>query len=115
MEPSGIISLAVIAAMLYLFWRFGYREERVEPYEEAILDVEGRLDWADSRAKPLPPGMEAELGRTRELLEEAKSLWKSGQWDKAVKTAWKAQKAMTIAQDTFIAANNARQNSWFTS
>ncbi len=113
MEMSGVIALTVIAVMLVVFWRFGYRDERVEPYEEAVLDVEGRLDWAHSRAKPLPPGMESQLARTSKLLEEAKALWAANKWDRAVKKAWAAQKSMTTAQDIFIQANNARQNSWF--
>lgn len=106
---NSLLPLAAIGIMLYVFWRFGYQEERSEPYEEAILDVQGRLEWARSRQTPLPPGMESQLQRTSQLLDEAKELWSTNKWDKALKKAWEAQTAMNTAQEIFVQALNAKR------
>lgn len=108
MPASSVLVLFIIAAMLYVFWKFGYRDERAEPYEEAVNDVESRLDWARSRPTPLPAGMETHLQEAETLVAEAKKLWNGMKWDRALRTAWKARKAMNQAQGIFSADYKAR-------
>lgn len=83
--------------VIYLIIQFAKEEEVVEDYKQTVVDVEGRLEWANSRST-FPPGMRTQLTRSKRLLRQAQELWKEQNWQKAYQRALEAQEAMNRAQ-----------------
>lgn len=69
-------------------------------YEDIIIDVEGRLEWARA-LRSFPFGMKSQLDVCRERLDKAKNLWRDNRWYQAYEFARKSQEAMNIAQDLY--------------
>jgi|GEM_PF-1449674 len=105
---SIVLAIAFFVTILYLFIQFARQEHLQDDYEEAILDVEGRLEWARSRSS-CPFGMKAQLDVSSELLSKAKSLWRENKWDRAYLVSLQSQEAMDRAQSIYSSAIRARQ------
>lgn len=106
MDVIGTIIFFV--TLLYLFIQFARQEYIQDEYEEAIVDVEGRLDWARTR-RVFPFGMKAQLEVSGELLGKAKELWQANKWQKAYLVALQSQEAMNKAQSIYSSVIMARQ------
>ena len=92
-----VLALFFCSMLVYLLIRFARQEEIQEIYEDAIIDIEGRLDWARTRSS-LPFGMQTQLERSGELLGKAKRLWSNQRWQSAYRTALQSQEALDRAQ-----------------
>ena len=97
---NAVLTIGFLAVIYYLFIQFARHEYIQEDYEEAIIDVEGRLEWACSRTN-FPFGMRAQLNVSRDLLRKAKSLWKDNKWHQAYWVALQSQEAMNKAQNIY--------------
>lgn len=97
---SVILAVAFAVMILCLFLQFARQEFIEEYYEDIIIDVEGRLEWAHA-LQSFPFGMKAQLDVSRERLERAKNLWRDNRWHRAYETARKSQEAMNKAQDLY--------------
>lgn len=100
---SILLTIVFLGTILYLFIQFARQEYLQEDYEEAVLDVEGRLEWARSRTS-FPFGMKAQMEVSFELLQQAKKLWRDNQWSRACLVSRKSQKAMDRAQAIYRSA-----------
>lgn len=69
-------------------------------YEDIIIDVEGRLEWARA-LRSFTFGMKSQLDVCRERLDKAKNLWRDNRWYQAYEFARKSQEAMNNAQDLY--------------
>ncbi len=97
---SAVLAVAFTVMILWLFIQFARQEFIEDYYEDTIIDVEGRLEWArDLRCFPF--GMKSQLEVSRERLEKAKCLWRENRWHQAYETARKSQEAMNRAQDLY--------------
>lgn len=105
---DAIATVVFFAALLYVLIQFARQEYIQDEYEDAILDVEGRLDWARTR-KVFPFGMRAQLEVAGELLNRSKDLWQANQWQKAYLIALQSQEAMNRAQSIYSSVVIARQ------
>ena len=106
---GGIVAIAFAVMLFCLFMQFA-RQETVEDYfEEIVLDVEGRLEWARALRKP-PFGMRSQLDVCRERLARAKNLWGNNRWHQACEVARKFQEAMNRAQDLYTSLYVAPAN-----
>ncbi|WP_163338676.1 hypothetical protein [Desulfopila sp. IMCC35008] len=105
---DAILTIVFFATLLYLFVQFARQECIQDEYEEAIFDIEGRLDWARTR-RVFPFGMTAQLEVAGELLGRAKDLWQANQWQKAYLVALQSQEAMNRAQSIYSSVIIARQ------
>lgn len=92
-----VLALALFFLVCRVFLQFARQEEAQEEYEEAVHDVEGRLEWAQTR-RSHPFGMQAQLDVSRELLHRARELWAENRWQQACHAALKSQEAMNKAQ-----------------
>ena len=97
---SIILAVAFTVMIFSLFVQFARHEFIEDYYEDIIIDVEGRLEWAHS-LRSFPFGMTSQLDVCRERLDKAKNLWQHNHWGKAYETALKSQQAMDKAQDLY--------------
>lgn len=102
------LAIGFFVSIFYLFLQFARQEQVQEAYEDAILDVEGRLEWAQTRSFH-PFGMKAQLEMSCELLGRAKGLWKENQWHQAYRVALQAQRAMNKAQKIYCLVIKTRK------
>lgn len=106
---SSILAIALIAAFIAFCVHYGRKEAVDEQYEDIMIDLNGRFDWAKSRKGPLPFGMDAQLQNSWDLMHEAQELWKKHKWHDAYRRAKKAQDHMNQAQTIYSDAIQARQ------
>jgi hypothetical protein len=99
----AVVVMGFLVVLIHVFIQFARQEHIQEYYEEIIIDVEGRLDWAQSRSF-FPLGMQAQLQVSRGLLGKAKRLWGENNWSQAYRVALQSQKAMDRAQSIYSAA-----------
>lgn len=104
---NTVLAVGFFTVIFYYLIQFARQEEIEDYYEEAIIDVEGRLDWAHTRTT-FPFGMKAQLQVAGELLGTAKQLWQNRQWQKAYLVALKSQEAMDRAQQIYVAGIGKR-------
>ena len=97
---SVILAVAFAVMILYLFVQFGRQEYIEEYYEDIIIDVEGRLEWARA-LRSFPFGMRSQLDVCRGLFEKSKNLWQDNRWFQAYEVARKSQEAMNNAQNLY--------------
>lgn len=97
---NSVLAIGFFVAIFYLLIQFARQEHVQEYYEDAIIDVEGRLDWARTRTS-FPFGMKAQLEVSHELLGKAKSLWRENKWHRAYRVALQSQEAMNKAQSIY--------------
>jgi len=105
---TNILAFGGIAIIYYYLIQFGRREQIEDYFEDTIIDVESRLDWAHSR-RFHPFGMKAQLEVSSELLDKAKILWNSNNVQQAYRVARQAQEAMNRAQNIYCKAIRARK------
>ncbi|MGI9536361.1 MAG: hypothetical protein ACR2PB_04780 [Desulfocapsaceae bacterium] len=98
-----ILAFVFSALLVYLLVQFARQEEIQNEYEDAILDVEARLEWARTRSC-FPFGMKAQMEISRDLLGKAKNLWNQNRWRQAYQTALQSQDAMNRAQRLYSSA-----------
>lgn len=103
-----VLAIGFFVLFFYLSIQFARQEHIQEYYEEAIFDVEGRLEWARSRSS-FPFGMRAQLDVSCKLLGKAKNLWKENKWQQAYKVALQSQEAMNKAQRIYRSVVIAHQ------
>lgn len=106
----SFLTIGFIVTLFFTFLQFARQEYIQEFYEEAVLDVEGRLDWAKSR-RTFPFGMRAQIDVSAELLGNAKYLWRKRKWDKAYQAALQSQEAMDKAQRIYSSVIISSQRS----
>lgn len=104
---STLMIIGCIGTLCYLLVQFARQEHIQDDYEDTILEVEGRLEWARSRTR-VPFGMAAQLEVCGELLGKAKKLWEEHRWDQAYYVSRQSQEAMNRAQSLYISAIKAR-------
>ena len=97
---STILAIGFLFGVIHLFIQFGRHECVCEEFEETILDVESRLQWARERPR-FPFGMKAQMEVSGELLGRAKSLWQNNKWHQAYQVAIQSQKAIDRAQSIY--------------
>lgn len=102
-----ILALLFSAMLIYLLVQFARQEEIQDNYEDAIIDIEGRLDWARSR-RSFPYGMKAQIDVSGELLGKAKYLWSENRWYQAYQTALEARDAIDKAQRIYSSMISSR-------
>ncbi|MGW8195370.1 MAG: hypothetical protein ACWGOX_14020 [Desulforhopalus sp.] len=107
---TTVLALGMLATLFCLFVQFARQEYVQDDYEEAIVDIEGRLEWARTR-KSHPFGMKAQLEVSCELLHKAKSLWQENKWQQAYHVALQSQGAMNRAQRIYSSVLKTRQRS----
>ena len=100
---STLFAIGIIVTITYLLIQFVRQEAVEEFYEEAILDIEGRLDWARTRSS-CPFGMKAQIDVSNKLLHQAKNLWRGNKYHQAYRVARQSQKAIDKAQSIYISA-----------
>ena len=105
---SIVLAIGFFVTILYLFIQFARQEYLQEYYEEAIFDVEGRLEWAHTRTS-FPFGMKAQMDVSLELLRKSQKLWEENKWDRAYLLSLQSQEAMDKAQSIYSSAIRARQ------
>ena len=93
----AVMALMFWALLVYLLVQFARQEEIQDYYEDAIIDIVGRLDWARSRTS-LPCGMSSQIEISGELLGKAKNLWNEHRWHSAYRAALQSQEALDKAQ-----------------
>lgn len=101
------LALVFSALLVYLVVQFGRQEEIQDEYEDAILDIEARLDWARTRNR-FPLGMEAQMEISSDLLGRAKNLWNQNRWRQAYQAALQSRDAMDRAQRLYSSAVTLR-------
>lgn len=97
---DNVLAILFFVTVIYVFILFARQEHIEEYYEDAIIDIEGRLEWANTR-KSFPFGMRSQLEVSRELLGKAKKLWQENKWHQAYRVALEAQKAINKAQSLY--------------
>lgn len=103
-----ILIITFFIGVFYSFIQFARQEYVQEGFENTIIDIEGRLAWANSR-RSFPFGMKAQLEVTCDLLAEAKNLWQKNKWHEAYRIALKSQNAMNRAQSIYCRVLKTRQ------
>lgn len=93
----GVLAFFFCTMLVCLLVKFARQEEIQDNYEDAIIDIEGRLDWARTR-RSQPFGMQAQIEQSVELLGKAKWLWSKQRWQLAYRTALQSQEALDRAQ-----------------
>lgn len=101
------LALVFSTLLIYLFVQFARQEEVQDDFEDAILDVEARLEWARTR-NSFPFGMQAQMEISGELLGKAKNLWNQHRWRQAYQTALRSQDAIDKAQQIYSSMIAAR-------
>lgn len=99
---NTVLAIQLLLVFFYFLIRFARQEQVQDEYEEAVNDIESRLEWAHSR-KSFPFGMKAQLEVCSKLLGQAKRLWKENKWRKAYRVALQSQEAMDRAQKIYTA------------
>lgn len=103
-----LFAIGVIFATIFLLIKFAQQEAVEEFYQAAIIDIEGRMDWARSRSS-CPFGMKTNIENSNQLLYQAKDLWHANRYHQAYRVARQSQDAIDKAQKIYISANvNAR-------
>jgi hypothetical protein len=97
---NNVLVIGFLVVIFYYLIQFARQEHVQDDFEDAIVDVEGRLEWARTRTF-FPFGMKAQLEVAHELLVNAKSLWKENKWHRAYRAALQSQKAMNKAQSIY--------------
>lgn len=100
---NTVLTIQFLVILVYFLIQFARQEHVQEDYEDAIVDVEGRLEWARTRTS-CPFGMKAQVEVSCELLGQAKSLWKENKWQQAYQVALQSQEAMNRAQSIYTSA-----------
>ena len=83
---NTVLGIGFFITLFYLIIQFARQEHVQDEYDETIIDVEGRLEWACTRTF-FPFGMKAQLEVSGELLGKSKSLWKENKWHQAYRVA----------------------------
>ena len=107
---NAVFVFLFLSSIFYMLIQFARQEYIQEMYDEAILDIEGRLDWARSRSS-CPFGMSAQIDVSSELLGQAKSLWAENRWQQAYQISLQSQQAIDRAQSIYSAALKSGRNS----
>ena len=97
---STVLAIGFLFGVIHLFIQFGRHECVCEEFEETVLDVESRLQWARERPR-FPFGMKAQMEVSGELLGRAKNLWQNHKWHQAYRVAMQSQKAIDKAQSIY--------------
>ncbi len=97
---EAVFAVGFICIFFYLLIHFGRHEYIQDGFEEAIGDIEGRLEWARTRTS-FPFGMKAQLDVAGELLGRAKKLWRKNKWHQAYCVALQSQEAVDKAQNIY--------------
>ena len=97
---STVFAVVFTVMIFWLLIQFARQEYIEDYYEEIIIDVEGRLEWARA-LRSFPFGMKSQLDVSRERLDRAKNLWQKNRWFQAYEAARKSQEAMNKAQDLY--------------
>ncbi len=105
-----VLGLFFFTMLIYLLVQFARQEEIQDNYEDTIIDIEGRLDWARTRSS-LPFGMQTQIEQSGELLGQAKWLWSKHRWQSAYLTALQSQQALDRAQHLYRSMVASRQKS----
>ncbi|MEH6454625.1 MAG: hypothetical protein V7782_16470, partial [Psychromonas sp.] len=74
-----LLTIVLIISFTYLLIQFARHEVIEEYYQATIIDIEGRLDWADTRSS-YPFGMQAKIDIANKLLLKAKKLWRGNKF-----------------------------------
>lgn len=107
---STVWAIGFFIGFIYLLTQFARQENVQDEYEDAIVDVEGRLDWARTRTT-FPFGMRAQLEVCDSLLERSKALWNQNKWHQAYRVALQSQEAMNRAQRIYSSVLKSRRQS----
>lgn len=99
--------IGFFATIFCLFIQFARQEHIQYEYDDTILDIEGRLEWAQTRTS-FPFGMKAQLAVSSKLLNKAKNLWKANKWHQAYRVALQSQQAMNKAQKIYSSVIKSR-------
>ena len=105
---SLLFAIGFIITITYPLVQFGRQEAVEEFYQEAIIDIEGRLDWARTRST-YPLGMQAKVAVANQLLQQAKKLWRGNKYQQAYRVACLSQEAIDKAQIIYISAAITRR------
>ena len=100
---SILFAIGLIVTISYLLIQFVRQEAVEEFYQEAIIDIEGRLDWARTRSS-YPFGMKAQMDVSNKLLHQAKNLWRGNKYHQAYRVARQSKEAIDKAQSIYISA-----------
>ena len=103
-----ILAVGFISIFSYLLVHFARHEYVQEGYEEIIDDIEGRLEWARTRAS-FPFGMKAQLDLAKELLSRSKRLWDKNKWHQAYCVILQSQEAVNKAQNIYSRVIRSRR------
>jgi hypothetical protein len=107
---STLWVIGFFIGFIYLLIQFARQENVQDEYEDVIVDVEGRLDWARTRSV-FPFGMKAQLEVCGSLLERAKALWNQNKWHQAYRVLLQSQEAMNRAQHIYSSVLTGRAQS----
>ena len=105
---NTFLAIGFFVVIFYFLIQFARQEHVQEDYEDAIVDVEGRLEWASTRTS-FPFGMKAQLEVSSELLGKAKNLWNNNKWHQAYRVALQSQDAMSRAQSIYCSVIKGRK------
>ncbi len=94
------LAIGFFILFLYLLIQSARHETIQDDYEDIIIDVEGRLDWARSRPS-YPFGMRTQINMSNELLGKSKILWNNNKWHQALRVALQSQEAINRAQNIY--------------
>lgn len=107
---NTLLVIGLIVTFTYFCIQLARQEAVEDFYEDAIIDVEGRLDWARTRSF-FPFGMKAQMDVSNELLRQAKTLWQENKWKKAYNVARQSQAAIDKAQSIYISGITTHRQS----
>jgi hypothetical protein len=105
---STVWAIAFFSGFMYLLVQFARQENVQDEYEDAIVDVEARLDWARTRTT-FPFGMKAQLEVCGTLLDKSKALWNQNKWQQAYRVVLQSQEAMNRAQRIYSSMLKSRR------
>ncbi len=97
---NAVLGLGFYSVIIYLLIQFARQEIVQDNYDDAIVDIEGRLDWART-CSFFPFGMKSQIEVATELLEKAKCLWVENKWHQAYVIACRSQEALNKAQSIY--------------
>ena len=98
-----LFAIGLIITITYLLIQFVRQEAVEESYQDLIIDIEGRLDWARSRSS-YPFNMKTQIDISNKLLHQAKNLWRNNKCHQAYRVARQSQEALDKAQSIYISA-----------
>ncbi|WP_028865957.1 hypothetical protein [Psychromonas aquimarina] len=105
---SILFTIGLVVTITYFLIQFVRQEAVEEFYQAAIIDIEGRLDWAHTRSS-YPFGMKAQIDVSNKLLHQAKTLWRGNKYHQAYRVARQSQEAIDKAQNIYISAGAKRR------